>query len=205
MRVIVLLPRNVTAPPSTPIAPPLLCARRRSGAGPPHAHRRRGRPARAAKGRRAVALVSEIATPSNTSSPLLMVTAPPSNCTRADAERSGELFACMRSRDASRGGTAHATCASMCRMRMPCVQTNTCAMLRLLFNLLQVHKNCQLVITATLQVLRPHIPAQSGCPPLPVPVLAPQASTPSACQRVCVRKRPGAPPACARSCCSLGT
>ncbi len=61
-------------------------------------------------------------------------------------------------------------------------------MLRWLFNLLPVHKNCQLSVTATSQVLRPHIPAQSGCPPLPVPVLAPQASTPSACVHVCVRQ-----------------
>ena len=60
--------------------------RRRSGAGPPHARSRRGRPARAAEGRRAVALVSEIATPSNTSSPLSMAITPPFACTRTDAE-----------------------------------------------------------------------------------------------------------------------
>jgi hypothetical protein len=72
----------------------------------------RGRPARAAEGRRAVALVSEIATPSNTSSPLNMNTTPPDACTRADAERSGAPCSCMRSRDASGGGTAHATCAA---------------------------------------------------------------------------------------------
>jgi hypothetical protein len=39
------------------------------------------------RGRRTVALVSEIATPSNTSSPLPTVIAPPFACTRADAER----------------------------------------------------------------------------------------------------------------------
>jgi hypothetical protein len=61
-------------------------------------------------------------------------------------------------------------------------------MLRWLFNLLQVRKNCQSAVTATSQVLRPHTPAQSGCPPLPVPVLAPQASTPTACARDCVRQ-----------------
>ncbi len=61
-------------------------------------------------------------------------------------------------------------------------------MLRWLFNLLLVRKNCQLSVTATSQVLRLHIPAQSGCPPLPVPVPAPHTSTPSACSRVCSRQ-----------------
>ena len=52
----------------------------------------RARPARAAEGRRTVALVSEIATPSNTSSPLNMKTAPPFTCTRADAEALGRAM-----------------------------------------------------------------------------------------------------------------
>jgi hypothetical protein len=56
---------------------------------PAPARRPEGRPARASRGRRTVAFVSEIATPSNTSSPRIMATAPPFLCTRADAERSG--------------------------------------------------------------------------------------------------------------------
>ena len=90
----------------------------------------RARPARAAEGRRAVALVSEIATPSNTSAPLTMITAPPLICTRADAERSGAPCSCMRSRGASRGGAAHGARerkAPMRRMRLPCAPTSTCA------------------------------------------------------------------------------
>ncbi len=76
--------------------------------------------------RRAVALVSEIATPSNTSAPLPMATAPPLTCTRVDAEGSGALFSCMRSRDASGGGKALATCASMRRMRLPRARASMC-------------------------------------------------------------------------------
>jgi hypothetical protein len=52
VRVIVLLPRNVTAPSSMAITPPYPCTRHWSGAGPPHARSRRGRPARSARASR---------------------------------------------------------------------------------------------------------------------------------------------------------
>jgi hypothetical protein len=194
VRVIVLPPRNVTLPSTMKTAPPSFCARHRSGAGPPRARSRRGRPACAAEGRRAVALVSEIATPSNTSSPLNMATTPPFICTRADAERSGALFSCMRSRDASRGGTAHATCASLRRMRMPCVQTSTCACCDCCSTCYQSARIASRPSRLFYKLSRPHIPAQNAAcsvldqTPVPVPVLAPQTRTPSACERVCVRQ-----------------
>jgi hypothetical protein len=58
----------------------------------------------------------------------------------------------MRSRDASGGGTAHTSCAPMSRMRLLRAREHV-RMLRWLFNLFQVRKDCQLAITATLQVI----------------------------------------------------
>ena len=65
-------------------------------------------------------------------------------------ERSGALFCCMRSRDASRGGTAHATDMRVHAPHADAVRARHVRMLRLLFTPLQVRKNCELAITDIL-------------------------------------------------------
>jgi hypothetical protein len=124
------------------------------------------RPARAAEGRRTVALVSEIATPSNTSSPLKMITAPPSACTCADAERSGahpsHRAACTAARsDASCAAqrTRHARACAACGCR---VRGSMCVVQRLLFTLLQFVKTYQLTYTAILRLFD-HIRLRCCC------------------------------------------
>ncbi len=116
----------------------------------PAAARSRGPPGARVRGRRAVALVLEIATPSSTSSPFCMSTAPPYACTRADAGALGraiQLHAQPRC-DASRGGTAHATDMRIHAPHADAVRANkhVCKM-RWGFKLLQVRKNYQLAIT----------------------------------------------------------
>jgi hypothetical protein len=139
VRVIALFPRNVTAPSPMKTAPPRSCARHRSGAGPPW-HVAEGPTGARVRRRRTVALVSEIATPSNTSSPLNIKTAPPYACTRADAERWGAHPSHRVTWVAAqpRRGTAHATDMRVHAPHTDAVRANKhVCMLRWLFDLLE--------------------------------------------------------------------
>ncbi len=161
VRAIVLLPRNVTAPSFMQIAPPASCTRHRSGAGPPHARSRGAdRRARQKATRRCArvgdrhAVEHELAR-GHEHRPAIHLHA--RGCRSARARYLVACAAATRVQEARPTRQAHPCAACGCRV---CKQARVHA--ANLFNLLPVHKNCQLAITTTSQVLRPHTPAQTA-------------------------------------------
>ncbi len=161
VRVIVLLPRNATAPSPMYTAPPSRCTRHWSGAGPSSA-RSRGPDRRARQN--ATRRCARVGDRHAVEHELAL----------AHEHRPAIHLHARGCRALGRAILLHAQPRRECRRHGPrdmrvlaphadAVRANKhVCMLRLLFNLLPVHKNCQLAITTSSQVLRPHTPAQAA-------------------------------------------